>query len=163
MLASPKRDATRAISPDRCRSLAWTISASTYVSCSLSSTVLAVDGLSTMNRVTLFPPDREGLKCEDVHFASASARQNFPSVLGRSSINTVNSLVAGIVGTSLASLKMQNASSVGVTLRLAHPRLSIVQGCLAGVTPLKVLRTASQGTRNIRLPPQFLKHREPEH
>src|SRR5438445_7287091 len=50
MLASPRRDATRAISPGRCGSLAWTISASTYVSCSLSSTVLAVDGLSTMNR-----------------------------------------------------------------------------------------------------------------
>src|SRR5260370_35889223 len=43
---------------------------------------------------------------------SASARQTFPSVLGRSSINTVNSLATCMVGTSFASLKMQNASSV---------------------------------------------------
>src|SRR5712692_3476785 len=56
MLASPRRAATRAISPGRCGSLTWTTSVSVCVNRSLSSTDLAVVGLSTMNRVTLFPP-----------------------------------------------------------------------------------------------------------
>src|SRR5262249_930694 len=40
---------------------------------------------------------------------SASARQTFPSVPGRSSISTVNSLVTDIAGTSFVSPKMQDA------------------------------------------------------
>src|SRR6266849_4674055 len=42
---------------------------------------------------------------------SARARQTFPSVPGRSSISTVNSLVTGMAETSFASPKMQDTFS----------------------------------------------------
>src|SRR6266478_10166769 len=79
MLASPRRDAKRAISPGRCGSLAWTISASAYVSCSLSSTVLTVVGLSTMNRVTLFP------RLGRIEARECSLRDRAPSLRGNRS------------------------------------------------------------------------------
>src|SRR5215469_5150170 len=54
---------------------------------------------------------------------SASARQTFPSVPGRSSINTVNSLVTGMAGTSFCL-----AENAGCTFGLT--------GCCKDHTPL---------------------------
>src|SRR5713101_4266106 len=96
ILDSPRRDATRAISPGRCGSLTWTTSASVQVTRSVSRAVLAVVGLSATKRVTAFPPMGNEYSPRMFTLRSASARQTLPSVPGRSSIKTVNSLVTGI-------------------------------------------------------------------
>jgi hypothetical protein len=44
---------------------------------------------------------------------SASARQTFPSVLGRSSSNTVNSLMTGMAGDLLCFQEIQGGPRLG--------------------------------------------------
>ncbi len=62
---------------------------------------------------------------------SASARQTFPSVLGRSSINTVNSLVTGIVGTSFRFRERRMHPGLGWNgdeiIRPRHPLFKTVR------------------------------------
>lgn len=66
----------------------------------------------TRKRVTLFPPMGKEWKARMLMLRSASARQTFASVPGRSSIKTVNSLDVGMVGTSFVS------KNAGCILRL---------------------------------------------
>lgn len=78
MLAFHKRDGKRAISPGRCGSLAWTISASTYVSRSLSCTVLAFAGLSNRQPSSdVFLKNSDGM--QDAKLILHDERDKLPS------------------------------------------------------------------------------------
>src|SRR5437870_1541734 len=118
MLASPSREVARASSPGRCGSLTRATSTSVQVTRSASRTVLAVVGLSTTKRTRLCPTEGNAWKARMFTPRSASARQTFPVVPGRSSSRKANSLVVGmfvvllhinVPGTQRAFLRNRNS------------------------------------------------------